>query len=151
MKKLTTAVFGVLVASLVLSITSYAESSRTYINSRSASDDTALPFSGAVLAGDTLYLSGAIGLDENQQIPADPADEARNVLNAIKANLEQAGMSMDDLVSLQIFCSDVKHYQVFNEVYRTFFTREFPARAFIGSGELLFNARFEVQGIAIKR
>jgi 2-iminobutanoate/2-iminopropanoate deaminase len=57
---------------------------------------------------------------------------------------------MDDLVSVQIFCSDVKHYAAFNQVYRTYFNREYPARAFIGSGGLLFGARFEVQGIAVK-
>ncbi len=60
-------------------------------------------------------------------------------------------MTMDDIVSVQIFCSDVTHYQAFNDVYRTFFTMEYPARAFIGAGTLLFNARFEVQGIAVKR
>jgi 2-iminobutanoate/2-iminopropanoate deaminase len=45
----------------------------------------------------------------------------------------------------------VAHYGAFNEVYRTYFTREFPARAFIGAGTLLFNARFEVMAIAAKR
>ena len=60
-------------------------------------------------------------------------------------------MTMDDLVSVQIFCSDVRHYDAFNGVYRTYFKKEFPARAFIGAGTLLFGARFEVQGIAVKR
>ncbi len=59
-------------------------------------------------------------------------------------------MSMDDLVSVQVFCSDVKHYAEFNKVYRGYFNSEFPARAFIGVGTLLFGARFEVQGIAVK-
>ena len=43
------------------------------------------------------------------------------------------------------------HYDVWNKVYRGYFTKEFPARAFIGSGKLLFGARFEIQGIAVKR
>lgn len=60
-------------------------------------------------------------------------------------------MAMDDLVYLQVFCSNVAHYDAFNSVYRTYFKKEFPARAFIGSGPLLFGARFEVQGIAVKR
>jgi enamine deaminase RidA (YjgF/YER057c/UK114 family) len=54
-------------------------------------------------------------------------------------------------VVVQVFCSDVTHYDAFNKVYRTMFKRELPARAFIGAGKLLFNARFEVQGIAVKR
>ncbi len=127
-----------------------AQDSRTYIDGRSASDDNVPPFSGAVLVGDTLYLSGAIGLEDGK-VPDDAGDEARLVMNSIKRTVEAAGMTMDDIVSMQVFCSDVQHYQAFNEVYRTFFTREFPARAFIGAGTLLFDARFEVQGIAVKR
>jgi enamine deaminase RidA (YjgF/YER057c/UK114 family) len=50
-----------------------------------------------------------------------------------------------------VFCSDVTHYDAFNAVYRTMFKKEFPARAFVGSGTLLFNARFEMQGIAVQR
>lgn len=122
---------------------------RSYINGNSAGED-GLPFSGAVMVGDTLYLSGALGLVDGE-VPDDPADEARAVLDSIKGTLEAAGLTMDDLVSVQIFCSDVSHYGAFNEVYRTYFTQEYPARAFIGAGTLLFNARFEVQGIAVKR
>jgi len=135
----------------MVSFNTYAQESRTYIDGRSATDDNVPPFSGAVLVGDTLYLSGAIGLDENNEVPDNAEDEARMVLNSVKRTLESAGMTMDDLVSIQIFCSDVKHYQAFNDVYRTFFTQEYPARAFIGAGTLLFNARFEVLGIAVKR
>ncbi len=128
-----------------------AQEVRRYTNPRSAADATALPFSGAVLVGNTLYLSGTIGLDENQQVPSTPEAEARLVLNSMQSTLEAAGMTMDDLVSVQVFCSDVAHYAAFNAVYRTYFTTEFPARAFIGAGTLLFDARFEVQGIAVKR
>ena len=138
------------VALITIGVADLAAQERTYINGRSASDENATPFSGAVLVGNTLYLSGSLGL-ERGQVPEDPADEARNVMNAIKRNVEAAGMTMDDIVYMQIFCSDVAHYQAFNAVYRTFFTKEFPARAFIGAGTLLFNARFEVQGIAVKR
>ena len=130
---------------------SSAQESRTYIDSSSVADTAALPFSGAVLVGNTLYLSGAIGLDENQQVPATAEAEARNVMNRIKERVEAAGLSMDDLVSVQVFCSDVTHYDAFNVVYRTYFTGEFPARAFLGAGTLLFGARFEVQGIAVRR
>jgi len=134
-----------------LASNSAAQESRRYINPSSVADSTALPFSGGVLVGNTLYLSGAIGIDEERQVPDTAEEEARNVLNAVREALEAADMSMDDLVSVQIFCSDVAHYDVFNQVYRTYFTGEFPARAFLGSGMLLFGARFEVQGIAVRR
>ena len=141
----------IFVLATVTSINVYAQGSRTYIDGRTDADQDVPPYSGSVLIGDTLYLSGVIGLDENREVPDDPADEARNALNAIKRNVEAAGMTMDDIVSVQVFCSDVVHYQAFNDVYRTFFTQEYPARAFIGVGTLLFEARFEVQGIAVKR
>ena len=128
-----------------------AQEVRRYINPRSSTDSTALPFSGAVLVGNTLYLSGTIGLEEDQQVPSTAEAEARLVLNSMQSTLEAAGMTMDDLVSVQVFCSDVAHYDAFNAVYRTYFTGEFPARAFLGAGTLLFEARFEVQGIAVKR
>lgn len=123
---------------------------RQYINPRSASQTDVPPFSGAVLTEDTLYISGMLGL-VNGQVPADPSEEARVLLDSIRATLEQADMTMDDLVYVQIFCSDVAHYDAFNAVYRTYFTGEFPARAFIGAGTLLFNARFEMQSIAVRR
>ena len=128
-----------------------AQEVRRYINPRSSTDSTALPFSSAVLVGNTLYLSGTIGLEEDQQVPSTAEAEARLVLNNMQSTLEAAGMTMDDLVSVQVFCSDVAHYDAFNAVYRTYFTGEFPARAFLGAGTLLFEARFEVQGIAVKR
>ncbi len=146
--------FAVLVSVAVVSAVSAdlsAQETRRYINPRSAAESSALPFSGAVLVGNTLYLSGTIGLDENRQVPSTPEAEARLVLNSMQSTLEAAGMTMDDLVSVQVFCSDVAHYAAFNAVYSTYFTREFPARAFLGAGTLLFDARFEVQGIAVKR
>jgi 2-iminobutanoate/2-iminopropanoate deaminase len=110
-----------------------------------------LPFSDAVWHGDTLYLSGQIGLDpKTGQPPAAAEEEARLVLDGVKHTLEAAGLTMDDLLSVQIFCSDVTLFEKFNTVYRTYFKGEFPARAFLGSGKLLFDARFEVQGIAAK-
>lgn len=122
---------------------------RKYVGARSAADGNVLPFSGAVWVGNTLYLSGQLGL-ENGQAPETAEAEAANALDNMKTLLENAGLTMDDLVAVQVFASDVGDYQVFNDVYRTYFTREYPARAFIGSGTLLFGARFEVQGVAAR-
>lgn len=128
-----------------------AQEARRYVNPRMASDTTAVPFSGAVWVGNTLYLSGTLGRTPDGRVPDTAEEEARRVLNNVRAILEAAGLTMDDLVSVQVFCSDVSHYDAFNRVYRTYFTREFPARAFLGSGPLLFGMRFEVQGIAARR
>ena len=108
-----------------------------------------LPFSDSVWHGDTLYISGQIGLDpKTGKPPATVEEEAQLVMDNVKHTVESAGLTMEDLLSVQIFCSDVALFEKFNAVYRTFFKGEFPARAFLGSGRLLFDARFEVQGIA---
>ena len=121
-----------------------------YVNPRSPADGNVAPYSGAVWVGNTLHLSGQLGL-EGGQPPETAEQEATNVLDNIKSTLEAAGLTMDDLVSVQVYASDVGDYGAFNDVYRTYFTTEYPARAFLGSGTLLFGARFEVMGIAVRR
>lgn len=122
-----------------------------FVNARSAADgDGVLPFSGAVWVDNTFYVSGMLGL-EGGQVPETAEQEATNVLDGIKGVLEGEGLTMDDLMVVQVFASDVADYDAFNSVYRTYFTGEFPARAFLGSGPLLFGARFEVMGTAVRR
>jgi 2-iminobutanoate/2-iminopropanoate deaminase len=121
--------------------------SRRYITA-----DPSRPFSDAVLIDEkTLYLSGRIGFTPGtRDLPAALEDEARFVMQDVQRLLTLAGMTLDHLVSLQVFCPDVALWEPFNAVYRTFFTGPLPPRAFLGSGPLLFGARFEVQGIAVR-
>lgn len=121
--------------------------SREYLSS-----NPDMPFADAVLVdGRTLYLSGRIGfLPGTRTVPETVEEEAHLVLREVQRVLALADMTMDDLVQLQVFSSDVSLWERFNAVYRTYFTRQLPARAFLGSGTLLFGARFELQGIAIK-
>lgn len=109
-------------------------------------------FSAAVLAGDTLYVSGSVDLDPvTGKPPTDPRVGAKIILDGMKRTVSRAGMTMDDLVWVQVFTTDLGNYSAFNEVYRTYFKGPLPARAFIGAGSLLANAHFEVMGIAVKR
>ena len=109
------------------------------------------PFSDAVLVGDTLYIAGRIGFDpKSGKLPDNVDQEARNLLDGFKAVLAQADMTMDDLVNVQVFCPDVSLFDRWNAVYRTYFKKDFPSRAFIGSGPLLFHAHFEMQGTAVR-
>jgi len=110
------------------------------------------PFSDAILADKTLYMAGRIGLDpKTGKAPAKIEDEIKLLLDGEKEVLAQAGMTMDDIVSVQIFCSDLSLYDQFNSIYKTYFTKEAPARAFIGAGSLLRGGHFEMQAIAVKR
>lgn len=98
---------------------------RRYINL--AGRAVQAPFSDAVLVGNTLYLAGNIGIDpKTGKPPDDPEQEARMMLDHFKAALAEAGMAMDDLVWLQVFCSDIALYDKFNGIYRSYFTLIFP-------------------------
>jgi 2-iminobutanoate/2-iminopropanoate deaminase len=123
--------------------------SRRYIN---LSDRPAgLPFSDAVLVGNTLYISGRIGIDlVTGEVPASIDSEVELLFDGFQAVLREAGMTMDDLVWVQVYCPDVSLWQPFNSAYVRLFSREFPARAFLGSGTLLLKGRFEMLGIAVK-
>ncbi len=113
---------------------------------------TTVPFSHGVLVGNTLYISGTLGLDpKSGKPPADVEAEAHAVLDGVNDVLKQANMTTDDLVSVTVYCTDLSQYQKFNGVYRSYFKKDFPARAFIGAGSLLFGSRFEVQAIAVRR
>jgi len=110
-----------------------------------------LPFSDGVLIGDTLYLSGRIGLDPATGLAPNSVDAELSLLfDGFQAVLGQAGMSMDDLVWVQVYSPDISLWEQFNAAYVKFFAREFPARAFLGSGPLLKNGRFEMLGMAVK-
>jgi 2-iminobutanoate/2-iminopropanoate deaminase len=109
------------------------------------------PFSAAVLASNTLYVSGAIDVDPNTGNAGTGAEQSsRFVLDSLKKSVEAAGMTMDDLVWVQVFCTDLSYFPTFNQVYATYFNRELPARAFLGVDHLLGNGHFEVMGIAVR-
>jgi 2-iminobutanoate/2-iminopropanoate deaminase len=116
-----------------------------------------LPFSDAVTAGNTLYVSGTLGIDpktmddpKTARVPEDPSAEAKLAMEAVKRTVEAAGFKMDDFVSIQVFCTDLALYGMFNDIYRGYFHGHFPARAFIGVDKLVRGARFEVMGTAVK-
>ena len=140
----------ILVCGIVLPLAAtaaWADAPRRYIGSDPANKR---PLSQAVLVRDTLYVSGSLGLDKAGQVPAEPKAEIKLVLDNMRQTIESAGFKMDELVSVQIFCTDLTLFDTFNEIYRTYFHGQFPARAFIGTDKLLRGAHFEVMGIAVK-
>jgi reactive intermediate/imine deaminase len=147
--RLLTMMLGV---TLLIASTAAFAADRKYIVDPKPADAKNLPFSDGVLVGNTLYIAGHIGLDpKTGQAPADPEQEARMVMDGIKQTVAGAGLTMDDLVSVQIFCTDLKLYDTFNKVYRSYFHGDFPARAFVGADKLLRGGHYEVMAIAIKK
>tara|TARA_Y100001935_G_scaffold191233_1_gene159448 strand:+ start:95 stop:613 length:519 start_codon:yes stop_codon:yes gene_type:complete len=134
----------------VLGYCTMAGAKTTYFKSEVAGQD--LPFSDAALVGNTLYISGKGGvLPGTRTVPEDPKEEARLLMEDFKTTLERVDMTMDDLVYVTVYCTDLSLYSDFNEVYRSYFSKDFPPRAFVGSGPLLFGLRFEMQGIAVRQ
>jgi 2-iminobutanoate/2-iminopropanoate deaminase len=143
----------VLVASgaLATSAACAADAGRNYIVPQGVDPKVAPPFSNGVMVNGSFFVAGHLGLDPaTGKPPADPEAESHLVLDAVKATLERAGLSMDDLVSVTIYCTDLDLYDKFNAVYRTYFHDHYPARAFIGVAKLVRGARIEIAGVAVK-
>jgi 2-iminobutanoate/2-iminopropanoate deaminase len=102
------------------------------------------PFSDGILAG--------IGLDpKTGKPPAEIEDEIKLMLDSLKGTLTQAGMTMDDLVYVQIACTDLSLFEKFNPLYMSYFkTKDYPAREFIGAAAILRGGHFELQAIAVR-
>jgi 2-iminobutanoate/2-iminopropanoate deaminase len=109
------------------------------------------PFSDAVLAADTLYVAGHIGVNADGKVPADIDQEIKMLFSSFGDAVRAGGAKMDDLSYVTVYCTDLSLYQKFNDAYRAEFSKEFPARAFIGAGSLLLGGHFEMQGIAVRR
>jgi enamine deaminase RidA (YjgF/YER057c/UK114 family) len=130
--------------------TAKAAAPRRYINLPNR--PVQAPFSDAVLVGPTLYIAGRIGVDPKTGKPPDDIEqEIRILLDGFKTVLSETRMTMDDLVFVQVFCPDLSLYEKFNNQYKSYFGKDYPARAFIGSGPLLRGGHFEMNGIAVQR
>jgi reactive intermediate/imine deaminase len=109
-----------------------------------------LPFSEAVRVGDMLYLSGSIGLlpGTMKLAPGGIAAETRQTLENIKATLEKHGSSLANVVKCTVFLADIRDWPAMNEVYKTYFASNPPARSALGTSGLALGARTEIECMA---
>ncbi len=139
---------------LLLTNTTFAAKTETiqYLNSGKILP-TGLPFSEAVRVGNTLYLSGQIGIlpRTTTLITGGIKAESQQTLQNIQATLETHGYQMSDLVKCTVMLADIKEWAAFNDVYKTFFTTHFPARSALGVNGLAYGARVEVECLAVKQ
>jgi reactive intermediate/imine deaminase len=107
------------------------------------------PYSQAVRVGDTVYVSGQIPLDpaSGELIGGDIVAEARRVFDNLKAVASAAGGSLDNVVKLTVFLTDLALYGKVNETMQQYFRAPYPARAAIGVAALPRGARIEVECI----
>lgn len=110
------------------------------------------PYNQAILAGDTLYVSGTIALDleTNKLMKLAVKEETKQVMEYLGEILKAADMTFDNVVKTNIFLSDMNHFVQVNEVYSSFFTKDFPARATIEAKRLPKDANVEISLEAVK-
>ncbi len=109
-----------------------------------------LPFSEAVQLGDTLYVSGQIGILPGTLTlaPGGIKPEARQALDNLRGVLERHGSGFQHAVKCTIFLADIAEWPAFNEVYREYFSTSLPARSALAASGLAFGARVELECIA---
>ena len=109
-----------------------------------------LPFSEAVRHGDTLYLSGHTGRLPGTLtvVPGGIRAEAKQVLENVRSTLAANGLPMESVIKCTVMLADISEWATFNEVWRTFFHKPFPARSALGANGLALGARVEVDCIA---
>ena len=114
---------------------------------------TGVPLSEAVRVGDTLYLSGQIGIQPGtlKLVPGGLKEEAGQTLSNIKTTLEAHGYSMRDVIKCTIMLADIARWGEFNEIYKTYFSAPYPARSALGTNGLALGAQVEVECVAQRR
>jgi len=105
------------------------------------------PYSQAVRAGDTVYLSGQIPLDPKtmQLVSGDIEAEIHQVFKNLQAVAEAAGGSLANAVKVNVFLTDLGHFAKVNEIMASYCTQPFPARAAVGVAQLPRGARVEIE------
>jgi 2-iminobutanoate/2-iminopropanoate deaminase len=144
--------FFLLAAGLALTIapawqTGYAQEHKA-IN---LSPTRGLPFSDAIVAGNTLYIAGQEGTDDSNKLAAGGiVPETKAALANIEKVAKAAGFEVKDIVSVTVYLADIHEFGDMNSVYKGFMPDPKPARATIQAAALVNNARVEIAAIAVK-
>lgn len=105
-------------------------------------------YSQAVRAGSTVYLSGQIGLEpESMQMAEGIEAQTRRVFDNLRAVAEAAGGSLDGMVKLTVYLTDLAHFPRINEIMAEYFRKPYPARAAVGVSALPRGAMVEIEGV----
>jgi 2-iminobutanoate/2-iminopropanoate deaminase len=143
---------ALLAATVTLAVSGPARAAQggiEYLNSGKVLPAT-LPFSEGVRVGNTLYLSGQIGITPGsiKVVAGGIKEETKQAMQNIKTALEAHGYAMTNLVKCTAMLSDMSEWGAFNDVYKTFFTGHYPARSAFGANGLALGARVEIECIA---
>lgn len=109
------------------------------------------PYSQAVIADNTVYVSGQLPINPTtgEFAGSDIKAQTKQSLTNIKNILAQAGLGMESVVKMTVLLKDINDFNAMNEVYKTFFEKDFPARAAFQVAKLPKDALVEIEAIAI--
>ncbi|GHB00872.1 RidA family protein [Modicisalibacter luteus] len=109
------------------------------------------PYSQAIKAGNTIYLSGQIPLDPQtmELVEGDIAVQARQVFTNLRAVCEEAAGSLQDIVKLNLYLTDLNDFATVNQVMEEFFQAPYPARAAVGVKALPKGSQFEAEAVMV--
>lgn len=110
------------------------------------------PFSSAAKVGNLLFMSGQLGIvpGQNSLVAGGIEAETRQVMDNVKRGTEASGFKMNNIIKCTVFLADMSEWSAFNDVYRTYFSKPFPARSAVAVKGLALDARVEVECIAAK-
>ena len=109
------------------------------------------PYSQAVKAGNLMFISGQIPLNPKtgDLVAESIEDQARQVLENVKSICEEAGRSLDDIVKISIFLTDLSNFSVVNDVMKEYFSEPYPARATVEVSGLPLGVNVEIEAIVL--
>lgn len=149
-----TALAGTGTAGTALATTNSTQAKTTKSKQKISTDRApkpAGPYSQAIVAGNTIYVAGQGPFDpKTGKLAATFDEQAVQVFENIKAIIEAGGSTLADVVKVNVYLADLTNFPKMNEVYRRYFTEDYPARATVGS-QLLGGMGIEVECIAVKR
>lgn len=110
-----------------------------------------LPYSPVVEADGVLYLAGHLGRDpETRELAGEIGEETRQTLENIGATLKSVGASYADVVRCVVFLAEIEDFAAMNEVYRTFFPKNPPARSTVAVKDIVLGAKIEIECTAVR-
>ncbi|NMP30212.1 RidA family protein [Thalassotalea sp. M1531] len=120
-----------------------------YLNDKNSK--STLPFSEAVKVGNTLYLSGKIGINPKTGKLAEGGfnSEAHQTLKNIQTTLEKYGYDMSNVIKCMVMLTDIKDFGQFNKIYKQYFKAPYPARSAFAVSELALGSLVEVECLAV--
>jgi 2-iminobutanoate/2-iminopropanoate deaminase len=106
------------------------------------------PYSNFIASENLVFLSGQIGTSSANEGHKDFSSEVRNTIENISNNLKQAGTSLDKVISVTVYLTDIRQFKEFNDTYLEYFNAPYPVRTCVGVKELVLNSSIEITVIA---